>query len=267
VRRRWAQAWAGALLLASLPFPVALAADTVFVEEMTWTEVREAIAGGRTVAIVPVGSTEQNGPHMVTGRHNVVVRLVAGRIARELGDALVYPVLPFAPTGDVAARSGHMAFPGSVSLTDATFAAVVREVATSAAAAGFRRVVLIGDHGGGQDVLQRTAERLDAERGASGVRFLHASDAYFKAADEQRRDMARRRLPAGAHAGVPDTSEAMAADRDGRLVRRDRLAPGGPGTGVDGDPRKASPELGEVYLKFKADAGVAQVRRWIDATR
>jgi creatinine amidohydrolase len=244
----------------------AAAAPTVFVDEMTWPEVRAAMAGGKTVAIVPAGSTEQNGPHMVLGRHNIVARHVAGRIAERLGNALVYPVLPFAPTGDVAARSGHMAYPGSVSLSEATFAAVVRDVAVSAAAAGFRHVVLMGDHGGGQDGLRRLAQQLDADR-ASGVRFHYAPDPYFKAAEQVRSHMARLGLPPGAHAGIPDTSEAMALDPQSRWVRRDRLAPGGAGTGVDGDPRRASADLGEIYLGIKIDAGVAQIGRLVGTAR
>jgi creatinine amidohydrolase/Fe(II)-dependent formamide hydrolase-like protein len=104
---------------------------SVFIEDLTWPEVRDAMANGKTTAIYYAGSTEQNGPHMALGKHNFIAHHVAGRIAEELGNALVYPVLPFAPTGDCTKKSGHMKFPGTVTLSEATFGAVAREVAAS----------------------------------------------------------------------------------------------------------------------------------------
>src|SRR5262245_25948756 len=89
---------------------------SVYIEDLTWPEVRDSIAAGKTTAIIYTGSTEQNGPHLALGKHNFIAHYVAGRIAEELKDALVFPTLPFAPAGDPIARTGHMAFPGSVSL-------------------------------------------------------------------------------------------------------------------------------------------------------
>jgi creatinine amidohydrolase len=219
---------------------------SVFIEDLTWPEVRAAIAGGKTVALYYAGSTEQNGPHMALGKHNVVARHVAGEIARVLGNALVYPVLPFAPTGDAAKRSGHMKFEGTVTLSDATYGAIAREVALSALTAGFRDVVLMGDHGGGQDALRKVAEELTrARRG----RVHYAGDVYYKSA--------------GKHGGVEDTSELMFLDRDARWIRRDQLAGGSPATGVEGDPRQASAERGKAFLQVKIDAGAAQIRKLV----
>src|SRR5271170_6361663 len=101
---------------------------SVWIDDLTWLEVRDAIAAGKRTAIIYTGSSEQNGPHMVIGKHNFVARYVAQRIAEELGDALVYPILPFAVTGDAAARTGHMRFPGSVTLPPNVFYGVVRAV-------------------------------------------------------------------------------------------------------------------------------------------
>src|SRR2546422_7845141 len=117
----------------------ALAAQTqsLLIEDLTWTEVRDAIAAGKTTAIYYAGSTEQNGPHMALGKHNFIARYVSQRIAEKLGNALVYPVMPFGPTGDIATKTDHMRFPGSVSVSQDTFGAVAREVALSAIAAGF----------------------------------------------------------------------------------------------------------------------------------
>ncbi len=112
----------GVLLL--LAWPAYAQVPSVFIDDLTWPEVRDAIAGGKRTAIIYVGSSEQNGPHMVIGKHNFVARALAQRIAEELGDALVYPILPYAVAGNALTRTGHMRFPGTVTLTpEASFAA------------------------------------------------------------------------------------------------------------------------------------------------
>ena len=233
---------------------------SLFIEDLTSPEVSAAIASGKTAAIYYAGSTEQNGPHMATGKHNFVARYVAQRIAETLGDALVYPVMPFAPTGDAMRKTDHMRFAGSVSVSDATYSAVAREVALSAIAAGFRRVFLMGDHGGGQAALGRVASGLDGEWRGKCVRVHHVPDLYFRTEEQVREYLALRGLSAGAHAGMPDTSELMFVDRDNRWVRRDRLAPGDGSNGVDGDPRQASVESGKLFIRFKIDNAVRQIR-------
>ena len=213
------------LLIAFAPALSCAQPSSLYIEDLTWPEVKAALAAGKTTAIYYAGSTEQNGPHMALGKHNFIARYAAGRIAEKLGNALVYPVLPFAPTGD------HMKFPGTVNLSDQTFGAVAREVAQSAIAAGFKHVVLMGDHGGGQDALRQVASALDGK----GARVHYIGDVYFKSQAE--------------HAGIEDTSELMFLDRDGKWIRRDQL-----------DSRQASAELGKRLLDRKVDNAVAQIR-------
>lgn len=257
----------GLVLLLFFAGQAAAQPGSVFIEDLTSPEVRAAIASGKTAAIYYAGSTEQNGPHMATGKHNFVARHVAQRIAEALGDALVYPVMPFAPTGDPVARTDHMRFAGSVSVSEATFAAVARDVALSAIAAGFRHVFLMGDHGGGQEALGRVAAELDREWRGRGVRVQHVPDLYFRTEEQVRAHLAQRGLAAGAHAGLPDTSELMFVDRAGRWVRRERLAPGDAGNGVDGDPRQASAASGKLFIRFKVDNAVRQIRGFMSSNR
>lgn len=242
-------------------------AGSLFVEDLTWPEVRDAIAHGKTTAIYYAGSTEQNGPHMALGKHNAVARHVAGRIAGQLGNALVYPVLPFAPTGDRARKTGHMRFPGSVSLSDATFAAVAREVAQSAIAAGFRDVVLMADHGDGQGALKQVAAELDRQWGAKGVHVHYIGDLYYKSLEQGRAYLAAHNLPVGRHAAIQDTSELMFIDRERRWIRQDKLAAGDGSNGIDGDPRQASAELGKLFLDMKVDSAVAQIRSLVGSRK
>jgi creatinine amidohydrolase/Fe(II)-dependent formamide hydrolase-like protein len=233
----------------------------VFIEDLTWPEVRDAISGGATTAIYYAGSTEQNGPHLATGKHTFVARHVAGRIAAELGNALVYPVLPFAPTGDAATKTGHMRFPGTVSLSEETYTAVARDVAASARAAGFRFVMLMGDHGGGQQALEKLAATLDRQWAAQGTRVAYIPEVYFGAGRRVNEVLAARGIKTGAHAGVPDTSEIMVVDPAGRWLRPGKLQAGDGNNGVDGDPRQASVELGRQFIDFKVQGAVERIRR------
>src|SRR5260370_962119 len=112
--------------------------DTVLLEELTWTEVRDAVRSGKTTIIVPSGGTEQNGPHMALGKHNARVRILSERIARSLGDALVAPVIAYVPEGGIAPPSGHMRFAGTIPTPEDAF-----EKRVEAAARGRDGVELI----------------------------------------------------------------------------------------------------------------------------
>jgi creatinine amidohydrolase/Fe(II)-dependent formamide hydrolase-like protein len=246
------------------------AQQSVYIEDLTWPEVQHAIAGGKTSAIIYAGSTEQNGPHMAIGKHNFIARWVAGAIAIKLGNALVYPTLPFAITGDLTRKTGHMRFPGSVSLSAQTFRSVVRDVAMSAADAGFRSVFLMGDHGGGQDELAAVAKELDGQWRPRGVRVFYVPDVYIKEREQAKAYAASHGLPTtDVHAGFDDTSELMALDAQHRWIRRDKLAPSTGArtaiTGVDGDPTKSSVALGDIFLQYKVDDAVAQIRQLLAA--
>ncbi len=237
---------------------------SIYVEDLTWPEVRDAIKSGKSTAIIYTGSTEQNGPHMAIGKHNFLARYIAGQIAIKLGSALVYPTLPFAPTGDADRKSGHMRFPGSVTLGPSTYRAVVHDIAQSAAVAGFRNVVLMGDHGDGQDQLAAAARELDAKYKSHGVRIFFIPDLYTKAKAESRAYEAAHGIHTDTHAGTDDTSELMAIDEQHRWIRANKLAASDAAhfatTGVNGDPTKASVALGIRFIGYKVDAAVAQIQ-------
>lgn len=253
-----------AMLFAAWPlaFPAAALSQSpaVMIERMTWTEVREAIDAGKSTAIIIAGSTERNGPHLSLGKHNVVAAHVASLIAGELGDALAYPVVPFAPAGDPDSGTGHMRYPGTVSLSESSFGAVVRDVALSARAAGFKHIMLMGDHGGGQEVLGRVAASLDSQYAAGGTRVRYVPDLYFKAKAEMKRYLADHDLPPDVHAGIDDTSELLFLDRDSVWVRRELLSAVRAGSGVPKGSHRASAELGRLFLGMKVANAVHQIR-------
>src|SRR2546423_501934 len=256
----------GVMVFALMACGEALGAQqSVYIEDLTWPEVQRAIAAGKTSAIIYTGSTEQNGPHMAIGKHNFIARWVAGSIAIKLGDALVYPVLPFAITGDLVKKTGHMRFPGSVSFDSQTFQRAVHDIAVSAADAGFKNIFLMGDHGGGQTELAAVARELDAQWKPRGVRVFFV-DLYSQEKQQARAYAASHDLPVNdVHAGFDDTSELMALDGQHRWVRSEKLAPSTGArtaiTGVDGDPTKASAALGNILLQYKIDDAVNQIRK------
>jgi creatinine amidohydrolase/Fe(II)-dependent formamide hydrolase-like protein len=244
-------------------------AQSVYLEDLTWTEVRDAIAAGKTSAIIYAGSTEQNGPHLALGKHTFIAHYVAGRIAEELGDALVYPTMPFAPTGDFVLKSGHLRFPGSVSMSSDVFLGVVSQVALSAINAGFKQVYLMGDHGGGQGELKLAADNLDEEWSAHGVRVRYVSDSYVKEKIQSDQYLKDRHIATDEHAGTDDTSEMMFIDSTHKWIRADKLAVSDstmePKTGVEGDPTKATAAMGKVFIDFKVNDAVAQIRAFRSA--
>ncbi len=140
------------------------ALDTIFLEEMTWMEVRDALRAGKTTVLVPTGGVEQNGPYLATGKHNYILRGTTAAIARELGDVLVAPIVPFVPEGDIDPPTGHMKYPGTISLCEETYERLLTDICSSLRKHGFRHIVLLGDSGGNQLGMKAVAGRLDARR-------------------------------------------------------------------------------------------------------
>src|SRR5438874_135720 len=243
------------------------ASDTVFLEELTWTELRDQIRAGRTTVIVPIGGTEQNGSHMALGKHNLRVRYLSEKIARALGNALVAPVIAYVPEGALTPPTGHMRFPGTITVPDDVFRRALESAARSARLHGFRDVVFLGDHGSTQTGEKVVAARLNREWAATPVR-AHAIEEYYHAATAGFRDLLRARgyrpEELGDHAALPDTSLMLALDPS--LVRTDLLRADhvpGVGSGADGDPRRASAELGRLGVDLIVARTVAAINESI----
>ncbi len=254
--------WLLAALLAAAG-PTA-AAPSVLLDELTWTELRARIAGGATTALLPVGGTEQSGPHMALGKHNVRVRLLAVRIAERLGNAIVAPVLAYVPEGTIEPPTQHMRYPGTISVPVPVFEATLEAAARSLCRAGFHDVFLLGDHGGYAASLEQVAVRRARASGAAARCRVQALGEYYRAAQEPyNQALAARGLDAaeiGSHAGAADTSLMLALDPT--LVRLDVAAarPRDAADGVAGDPRRASAELGRLGVDLIVDTSVAAIR-------
>ena len=239
---------------------------SVYLDELTWTECRDRIQAGATTVLVPIGGTEQNGPHMVLGKHNVRVKLLAGAIAQRLGNALVAPVLAYVPEGAIDPPAAHMRFTGTLSISEATFEAVLEATARSLRQHGVRDVVFLGDHGGYQKAMQRVALRLNREAAPQRSGRVHALLEYYQVTRGAYVEALKARgfsaAQIGTHAGLADTALALALDPG--LVRTqalERAAQGGAREGTYGDPRLATPELGQIGVEQIVATSAAAIRK------
>jgi creatinine amidohydrolase/Fe(II)-dependent formamide hydrolase-like protein len=237
-------------------------APTVFVEEMTSAELAARVRAGATTILVPIGGTEQNGAHMALGKHNARARALAQRIAEALGNALVAPVIAYVPEGRVDPPTAHMRYPGTITISDSAFQQTLEGAARSFRAHGFRDVVFLGDHGGYQKDEQVVAARLNREWSAGKAR-VHALPEYYRAASSDFDKLLRARgysdAEIGTHAGLADTALTLAIDP--ALVRTDVLAQAASVPGVQGNPARATAELGAMGVGLIVNDTVAAIRQ------
>jgi len=157
-----------------LPMP-----NTVWIEEMTWMDVRDSLKAGNTTAIIATGGMEPNGPWLVTGKHNYVLKTNCEAIARRLGNALCAPIVEYVPEGRIDPPSGHMRSAGTISLREETFQALLTDIAHSLKMHGFKNIIMIGDSGGNQNGQKAVADKLTAQ--FAGAAFVATIPGYYTA--------------------------------------------------------------------------------------
>jgi creatinine amidohydrolase/Fe(II)-dependent formamide hydrolase-like protein len=242
--------------------PIA-AADTLFIEDMTWMEVRDALKAGKDTAIVAAGGIEQNGPYVVTGKHNVVLRATTRAIADRLGNALIAPIIGFVPEGDYEPPTDHMKYPGTIGVSEETFRRLVADVCSSLRATGFRHLILIGDHGLDQDGLEAVAVDL-TKKWAGGKTSIHYIKEYYDEDDDVARWLATQGLKE-TDEGLHDSfmMEAQMMTVDPATVRmKERLAAGKFRiNGVDLAPAEKTIEWGRKIVAYRTDRSVAAIRK------
>ncbi len=253
--------------------------DRVDMELMTWVEIKDAMAHGKSTALIYNGGTEQRGPQCVVGGHTLVAQAKVIAIAQKLGNALAAPVLPFSP------NNADPNLPGTIGITADTFKEVNKEVAEQLIGNGFKNVVLMGDHGGGQKELGEVASELSARYAGQGVKVVYCGDAYQKSNDDFDAWLSSKGYSPGGHASVNDTSEMMYLEPEPNTwVRSDMLSeavgaprehtgqhaaddPNHPGNGVMGDGRRSSAALGKHGYDLHVDEAVAQIRQLLGETK
>ncbi len=244
---------------------------------MTWPEVKQAIQSGKTTALVYNGGTEQRGPQNVNGGHTLIARETGRRIASKLGNAILAPVLPYSP------NNASADLPGTIGLTTQLYAAINERIAEQLIVSGFKNVVLMGDHGGGQKELGEVAKKLDDKYAGKGIRVVFCDQVYVGTTEHPGAQadfikwLGDNGYPApGGHAGVLDTSEMIYLGGDKGWVRASLLptAVHGPtagsgqspvNNGITGDARRSSAELGKKFIDMKVDYAVRQINQLLAA--
>ena len=242
------------------PRPIA-AVDSVFIEDLTWMEVRDALKGGKDTVIVATGGVEQNGPYLVTGKHNVVLRGTTEAIARKLGNTLVAPIIAFVPEGDIDPPTSHMLYPGTISLREETYQALLTDICSSLKTHGFKRIVLIGDSGGNQDGMQAVAAALSAKwKDACTIAFVRE---YYNAAPLNRWlvEQGIKQTPEGLHDDFAMEAQMLAVNPESIRMKQ-RIAAGKFRiNGVDLAPAEKTIEWGRKIIDFRAEHTVRHIRQ------
>lgn len=241
--------------------PIA-AHNSVFIEELTWLEVRDALRAGKTTAIIATGGVEQNGPYLATGKHNYVLRVVTERIARMLGGALVAPIVPFVPEGNIDPPEGHMRYPGTISVRKETFKDLLKDIANSLRIHGFEHLILIGDSGGNQEGMEEVAAELTAAWG-EGRATIHYIPEYYDNARvaEWLRSQGMQEVDEGWHDNIQYTAQMMVLDPT--LVRMQQRVESGQFSinGVDLAPAERTVSLGNRLADYQAAVTVEAIRK------
>src|SRR5439155_1543725 len=250
-------------------------------EMMTWPEVKAAMAAGRTTALVYTGGTEQRGPQNVNGGHTLMGREIVRTIALRLGNANAMPVLPYTP------NNASANLPCTIGLTPEILGVVLERVVEQSMTTGFKNVVIMGDHGGGQPATYtEVAKKMDARYAPEGKHVYFCDQVYAKAQGDFDKWLIEHGYPSSSHAGIPDTSTMLYLGGDKGWVRKELIAtaegdpvppPGARGrgrgadpnapprknNGITGDARKSTAALGKMAFDIKIDYAVKQIQGFL----
>jgi creatinine amidohydrolase/Fe(II)-dependent formamide hydrolase-like protein len=244
-----------------MPRPIDVA-DTVMIEDMTWMEVRDAMKAGKDTIIVATGGIEQNGPYLVAGKHNVVLRGTTDAIARKLGNALVAPIVGFVPEGDLDPPTEHMRYPSTFGVTEETYRRLLTDVCTGCRTHGFKHIVLIGDSGGNQTGLKAVAAELNA-KWTDGKTKLHFIPEYYNYGNLSKwlEEQGVKQTDEGLHDDFGMTAQMLAVDPSSVRMKQRQAAGKFRINGVNLDPVDKSIEWGRRIINHRADITVAAIRK------
>jgi creatinine amidohydrolase/Fe(II)-dependent formamide hydrolase-like protein len=274
--RTLAPALAVAVLLAHSPGYAASSSKNsqlIEFERMTWPEVKAALAAGKTTALIYTGGVEQRGPQNASGGHNLMAHATVKAIAEKLGNAIFLPVLPYTP------NNANADLPGTIGITADLLSAILERIAEQSIVNGFKNVVIMGDHGGGQPkVYEEVAKKLTDRYAAQGVHVYYCDQVYKPANAAFDDYLASKGYPPNLHGGLPDTAEMLYLDQDHTWVRKDlvptavgdpvvdgkpQAGANSPHNGITGDARRSTAELGKKMFDLKVDYAVKQIQGFI----
>ena len=243
------------------PLPLA---NTVWLEEMTWMDVRDAMKAGKTTVLIATGGIEPNGPWIALGKHNFVLHQNCEAIARKMGNAICAPIVKFVPEGGVEPPSSHMTSPGTLSMRQSTFNAILTDLVTSLKAHGFKQVFLIGDSGGNQSGQRFVADSLNKLWGGAPL-VAHIQEYYDYAGVAAY--MKDKGLVEGTSDGLHDDPVIalnIFAD-DPKAIRLDERIKAGKASinGVSLADKKKNAALAKQIIEFRATTTIEAINKAI----
>jgi creatinine amidohydrolase/Fe(II)-dependent formamide hydrolase-like protein len=242
--------------------------DSVWLEELTWMDVRDAMNAGSKTIILPTGGVEPNGPWLALGKHDYVLKSTCEAIARKLGNALCAPIIPFVPEGDIATRSGHMDTVGTITVREEIYEGIITDVARSMKHHGFENIVLISDNGGPMGAgMKSVAEQLNKEWGATNVLYIPEYYQSWEGADAimLKKGINKEGVRDGLHDDSSSTTIMMVTDPT--TVRWQQRVKAGKATidGVSIADRKRAIQWGKDLVDYRATVTVDSIRKAIEA--
>jgi creatinine amidohydrolase len=250
---------------------------------MTWPEVKAALVAGKTTALIYTGGTEQRGPQNVNGGHTLMAQEIVKAIALRLGNALFLPVLPYTP------NNASADLPGTIGLTPEILGLVLERISEQAIATGFKNVILMGDHGGGQPTTySEVAKKLNEKYAPRGIHVYFCDRVYAAAQHDFDDWLVKNSYPRSSHAGIPDTSTMLYLGGNKGWVRKELIptaegdpvaergrdgqgvnakAPPSKNNGITGDARRSAADLGKMVFDMKVDYAVKQIQGFLAAQK
>lgn len=241
--------------------PAVKPVDTVFMEDMTWLEIKNALAAGKTTVIVPAGGLEASGPFLTLNKHQNMLRGTTDLIARKLGNALVAPVIKYTPEDEpIGVRGTYL---GDFSISVATYKATLKDICASLRDHGFTHIFLIGDHQGAQRGMKEVGEELRSEWMGSPAQVTYVPEYYDRTA--VRKYVTDTLGITEERAGLGDnyfnTSILLAVEPSGARLKERREAGLLTVNGVNLEPVQKTVENGKEIMNMQTDQTVKAIQK------
>jgi creatinine amidohydrolase len=245
----------------NMPRPIDMH-DSVWIEDLTMLEVRDLIKSGKTTALILTGGIEENGPYLTTGKHNNVLKATGDSIARALGNALVAPIVTLEPGNPMRPNLS----PGTVVLSQATFQAVLTDMANSLRSQGFTDVVMMGDSGGNAKGMQAATTALnEAWKGSGHAHFIPEYYNYADVEEFEKDKLGIHEQLEGYHDDYYITAIISTVTTDGIRMKERQKAGKFVINGIPLDPIAKTIENGRKMVEFRTAATVAAIKQSIAA--
>lgn len=247
--------------------PVIKPVDTVFMEDMTWLEIRNAMKSGKTTVIVPAGGLEATGPFVTLNKHQNMLRGSTDLIARKLGNALVAPVIKYVPPDEPAGMRGD--YLGDFNISIAAYKSTLLDLCASLQTDGFKEIILIGDHQGAQRGMKEVAAELGLKWAGSPARVHYIPEYYDRTAVNKyvATELGITEKRGGFGDNYYNTAILMAVNPEGARLKERTESNQLTVNGVNLKPIEQTIENGRKILEMQTDQTVKAIQKAIAGGR